>query len=230
MKVRGHHGTRLDAKWVNRLHRAMSYHAGPWRPGVVRNVCLTDDPRGIDKQIETVDIGDWWIKYRDYKDGLYNPVGGWWAKVKLFQRDLFGARDDLAIYCDLDTLIVGSLMPFYTPAAGNGLGICADSAENPDVKPGVIRKYNSSVMTWRLGRFGYLYENFSHHTLQTFRSDQDWIAHWNPPAETFAPHLTQRISSCLKDGPDLKTRVVLCIKPKNDEAAKQSEWVRNIWR
>ena len=114
VKVVGHHGNRYGPEWVNRLHAAMARNL---RARDHAHVCLTDDPTGIEPWIKTVDISRWWSFYKDYPRGLYNPVGGWWAKVKLFQHGLIGSPGDTVLYCDLDTLIVGPLADMLCKSA-----------------------------------------------------------------------------------------------------------------
>lgn len=230
VRVRGHHGNRYGVEWVTRLHRAMETGLTAFVP--VRHVCLTDEPEVLrGTGIEAIDIADWFAPIRDYKGGLYNPPGGWWAKVKLFDPALFPVGDTV-LYLDLDTLVTGSL---YGMVAHSGhLRICADSASNKAPKPGVVRAFNSSVMSWRAGlHHSRLYNLFNVGALNTYRSDQDWIAAkavqhlvW-----TYPPEYTQRLSACVPNGgPDPATRVVLCIKPKNDKAAELYPWFKKAWQ
>jgi len=80
------------AEYVNILYD-MIVRAMP--PGVVfRLVCLTDDPAGLHKDIETI--------------ALPPEIRGWYGKLYMFKPDLF-ADGERVIYFDLDTLIVGKL-------------------------------------------------------------------------------------------------------------------------
>ena len=59
-----------------------------------RFVCVTDDPEGLDEDIEVIKL----------------PPGliGWWGKLYLFKKDLF-AKGERIVYMDLDTVITGRL-------------------------------------------------------------------------------------------------------------------------
>lgn len=226
VKVVGHHGNRYGPEWVNRLHRAMDRNL---RAVDVKHVCLTDDPAGLASWIHVEDIGPWWRRHKDFKGGLYNPIGGWWAKTKLFDPRLsFNRVGGKVLYCDLDTLIVGPLDDML--CEGGELRICADTAKNKTAKPGVVRRFNSSVMSWRAGTYSHFYDTFGPAALRRWRSDQDLIAETAPLAVTYPPERIQRLSACLDSGPAPDTRVVLCIKPKNDEAAERAAWVKKVWQ
>lgn len=230
VRVRGHHGNRYGVEWVTRLHRAMDANLPVFEDR--RHVCLTDEPEALrGTGIQPVDVAEWFAPYRDYQGGLYNPPGGWFAKVKLFDPMLFPVGDTV-LYLDLDTLVTGPLAPMLAHAAH--LHICADTADNKAPKPGVIRAFNSSVMSWRAGgHHSRLYNAFTPHALKSYRSDQDWIAAKAVPhlVWTYPPEYTQRLSACVPNGgPDPATRVVLCIKPKNDKAAELYPWFKEAWQ
>jgi len=84
-------GGTYTAEWVNRLHAGVQRHL----PVDHDFVCLTDDPRGMDRGVCV--------------EPLRHDWPGWWAKQELFTPGLF---DDLVIYFDLDTVITGDLVPF----------------------------------------------------------------------------------------------------------------------
>lgn len=229
VNVQGHFRRGYSADWTNKLHRALAR-----RLPNAQHVVFTDHPfKGFNLEIRPVNICEWWNEYRHYGDGLYNPIGGWWSKIKLFDPEVwraFATHDDTVLYFDVDTLITGPVddllsFPHY-------LRILKDSAINQRARPGVIRRYNSSVMSWRVGEFASLYREFGRDVLDTWRSDQDWIAARVDPERivTYDEAYTQRLSACIDSGPAPGTRVVLCIKPKNDIAAKKADWVNKLWR
>lgn len=225
VRVQGHHGKRYGVEWVERLHRAMSRNM----TAPVRHACITDTPGDLPFWIRAIDVSDWWNVYREYVGGLYIPIGGWWAKVQLFNPVHFPFGDTL-IYSDLDNLITGPLDGFLTE--GDALRILPDTAENKAFKPGVYRCHNSSVMSWKAGTFPHLFNAFTLSTLQNFRSDQDWIAHATieQNVRQYRTDTFKRLSQCLDAKPAAPCSVVICIKPKNDVAAKTIPWVREHWQ
>ena len=83
-------GTKYQAEYVHRLHRAVMRHL----PIPHRFVCLTDRARDLrGTGIECV--------HADYP--------GWWAKMELFKPEW--REGERVVFLDLDTVIVGDLSP-----------------------------------------------------------------------------------------------------------------------
>lgn len=93
--------------------------------------CLTDDPEGLHPQISIVRLPD--------------DVHGWWGKLYLFKKGLF-PQGERMIFFDLDTLIIGSLVPllgykgemailrdFYQPRRGAPGVILWESGTHTDI-------------------------------------------------------------------------------------------------
>lgn len=99
-------GTVFTAREVNVLFRACTAHSD----GRLRFICLTDDTKGLDADIETRDIPD--IGLTDTQ--IRAP--GVWRKLALYHADLH----DLGrcLFIDLDMAVVGDLAPFYDVATG----------------------------------------------------------------------------------------------------------------
>lgn len=176
--------------------------------------CLTDRPHLL-PDINTIRIPD------------ANGLPGWWSKIELFNRR-HGLRGP-ALYLDLDVLVPRELDPVVDfpaplaliPHAGDWNGRNGLS---------VVRRYNSSVIKFEdIGAHGDIYSRWSPGVAHRLWGDQDWIGEQRPdeavmPIEWF-PRLSQ-----LNGGPTKESRVVLCKKPKNHEAAKKFQWIREMWQ
>lgn len=114
-------------------------------------VCFTDNPAGLDPGIVTRSL----------------PVGvrGWWGKLYLFKDGLF-PKGDRILYFDLDTVITGRLDEL---ASYDGdFAILRDWFE-----PQIV---NSSVMAWRSGQYGQIWENWLAAGKPDYLGgDQEWI-------------------------------------------------------
>lgn len=180
-----------------------------------RFVCLTDQPKAMPEGVEAI--------------AIRKPSGvkGWWSKLSLFDPSL--PLTGRIIYLDLDTLIVSSLEPiadFDAPFA-----LIPDGAPNfkGSGQYAVVKQFNSSVMVWDAGVRPDLFLNWTPQVADRLFGDQDWIGERAPelakmPLEWF-PRLSQINSSIPDDA-----RVVLCKKPKNEQAAAQWPWFRERWQ
>lgn len=99
-------GTAFGAEDVNVLHRACRTHTNQ----DLRFVCLTDNPLGLDNEIEVREIPDIGLTLQD----ISRP--GVWRKLSLYAPQLH----DLGrvLFIDLDMMIVGPLDPFFEPSEG----------------------------------------------------------------------------------------------------------------
>lgn len=154
---------------------------------------------------------------------------GWWSKIELFRPG--NGLDGRVLYLDLDTLIVDeinsiadfdspfALMPSYHRITG---GKAAGG-------PGIVDRYQSSCMVFDAGAGEAIYNRFAFDVAsEMFRGDQDWIGHIAPDLDTLPGKWFRKLRDCT-DGPRKDVRVVLSMPWKNDTAAKQFEWVRDIW-
>ena len=94
-------GTRYGAQWVNRLH-AMVKRNTTWD---VRFVCFTDDPAGINRQVECQPLPQ--VAFDAERIGKY------WPKLGLMQEGL-GGLTGMTLFLDLDLVVIDSLDPFFT--------------------------------------------------------------------------------------------------------------------
>jgi hypothetical protein len=157
-------GTKYPASYVNRLRSMVRRHLGRRHDFV----CLTDDPAGLDPDIEAMPLPD-------------TGYTGFWNKISLFRADLFAPGRTL-LYLDLDIVIVGPLEPLLE---GEGdLTILHGFSKNFG--------FNSSVMRLRAGSSPHVYERFAANSEAILASgrystDQDWICEQFPDAALFPP-------------------------------------------
>ncbi len=184
-----------------------------------RFVCLTDRPTELPSDVETITV-------------RHNPVTpGWWAKIHLFSKDTmkYHISSERILYFDLDTVIVNDLTPIAKQTADLAL---LPTEGNFQGRGGlrVIKKFNSSVMSYDLEKCKDLSGNFSASVARRLWGDQDWIAEQMPDATTMPLEWFPRYSAIKDDmGPPRDARVVLCKRPKNHEAAEHSLWVKEAW-
>lgn len=169
------------------------------------------------------------------------PIGraGWWSKIELFNpaHDICGR----VLYLDLDVLIIDGLDEI--------VNFPAEFALVPDGGTfrgrghlRVVKKYNSSVMVWddrarpKLER---VHRAFGKDVVSRLWGDQDLIGEMLPYEETMPSDWFPRLSEVSfpwRNGADalisLRSRdakVILSKKPKNEQAAEQWPWFREMW-
>ena len=201
---------RYSAKWVDRLRRMVARHTD--RP--FRTVCLTDQPETMPEGVEPVVIPN------------RGHGRGWWSKLHLFHPGM--PFDRRVLYLDLDVLVLGDLAPIVDFPAD--FAICADSASawqgKDELK--VIKAYNSSCMVWDHRARERFFRDFKPEWMGELWSDQDALARMSPRESTFPPEWFTRVGpDCYPFAPDVK--VGLCIKYKNNKAAKLFPWFKELW-
>ncbi len=177
-------------------------------------VCLTDDlwalPHGV-KGIEIPSPG---------------TRKGWWSKVELFNpvRPLHGR----VLYLDLDTLVVSDLEPIARFPATFALAPHAGTFNGRDGLK-VVKHFNSSVMVFDAGTQTRIFQAFTPEITRTLWGDQDLIGLVAPDAAampaTWFPRLSEFTWPDVPEG----AKVVLCKKPKNDDAAKTYAGFAEAW-
>jgi len=149
-------GNKYPVNYVNVLHSMAKRHTTvPFQFH-----CLTDDPSGINNDINIVKLpNDPWIK-------------SWWSKLWMFSPDM-PIKGNL-LYFDLDVVIFDNI----------------DQLFDSDDKFNIIRDFNrcrikdwslsnSSVMRWKSGTMDYLWMDFKERSAQIMQQnhgDQDWIS------------------------------------------------------
>ena len=136
-------GNKYSSDYVNRLHLMCRIHLEHFYEKVnMRFMCYTDDPRGIDRDIEILPIPD------EYH------LGGWWDKLGIFRKGLIPNPNGFKVlYLDLDTVIqqdLKSIIDFYCHEAPVGVHLYWDeTTTNGNYQYKTLRykiPFNSSVM------------------------------------------------------------------------------------
>lgn len=203
--VRGH--VDFTPEYVTRL-RSMARRTLPAH----RFVCFTDQKELL-PGVECVDVT--------------RPRGcfAWWAKLNLF--DPRNGLTGRCVYFDLDTLLLKNLEPIYERS---DFALAPDGAPNFRPRDGreVVKRFNSSVMSWDAGLWSGLYSSWTPRVAEKFWGDQDWIGWMHPEATALPAEWFPRLSAARPPWPD-DAKVVLCKKPKNAEAARKWSWFEKEW-
>ena len=176
-------------------------------------VCLTDRPDRVD--VETI---------------LIQPpanVFAWWTKLRLFDPEL--ELSGRVVYLDLDVLLVNDMTPIVE--FPSKFALCPHAGNfQPKTKHKVVQRFNSSVMVWDADQsLDRLYTDWSPKVAKRLWGDQDWIGEQYKGAETMPLEWFPRLSSTRPPWPS-ESKVVLCKKPKNAEAAFQWPWFEKEWQ
>lgn len=142
-------------------------------------VCFTDDAEGIDPRVEVLPLPD------TYAD-VPSPHGGknpsCYRRLMMYRPDIASVLSDRFVSLDLDTVIVGDLIPLWDRP--EEIVLFGDT--NP--QPG--SHYNGSMMLLSAGARPQVWERFDPKTspLQSLQarcwgSDQGWISYCLGPGE-----------------------------------------------
>ncbi len=129
-------GTKYPADYANRLHRMVRRHLGV--PHTF--LCLTDDPRGLDKGILTSPLAQ-------------PDLGGTWNKLRFFDPALL-PQGCPVLYLDLDVVITGPLAPVLDAAPG------ASFVGQPDWNRPWFPQFNGSIILFRAGAHSRILADF----------------------------------------------------------------------
>ena len=145
-------GNKYSADYVNRLLNMVKYNiSSPFN-----FYCLTDDKKNLADGVIAVDLPD-------------IPLEGWWFKLYLFKDGLLSLKDGSKIlFLDLDIIITGNIDPLFTYDQET---LCISSDINES-------RYNSSVMFFKTGKFGFIWDSFyiqKDWIMEKMHGDQDWI-------------------------------------------------------
>ena len=116
-----------------------------------RFICLTDDRKGLDADIETFPIPEF---------GLYKktPEKGIWPKISLFHPDIADIAE-LVVFLDIDTIVCGCLDEFFNdPQESLRLLSCGPRWVNMD--PSLPPNAATGVMAYRPAFQSYLFKFF----------------------------------------------------------------------
>ena len=182
----------------------------------IRFVCLTDQPESMPDGVEPIHIKP------------YPGLKGWWNKLQLWNpRHQLEGR---VVYFDLDVLLVKRELDDLATFAE--FALVPDGAPNFRPRGGlaVVKRFNSSVMSFEGGAHADLFEDWSPAVAARLWGDQDWIGERCPGATAMPQEWFPRISQIPHTGelPE-GARVILVKKPKNLDAAQRWSWFRQAW-
>lgn len=212
--VRGYVG--YSPTYVSRLASMVRRHYD----GDCRVICLTDQPGAVRRFVDEV---------REVETPPNSHP--WWAKLELFRPGQFAAGVRVC-YLDLDVLVWRSLNVISDYPTRLALVPHAGNFEGKGLRR-VVKRYNSSVMVWEAGsEIEALHRNFTPDVMHRLWGDQDWIGEQMPHARTMPLAWFPRLSEFDAAGGavPLDARVVLCKRPKNEQAAADWPWFREAWR
>ncbi|WP_439154336.1 hypothetical protein [Yoonia sp.] len=166
-------GKGYPCKYTNILFRALSdLVTTPFR-----FICLTDDPVGLAKGIETQPIPPFRMDQSDWHKGM-------WPKLSAFAPGI-AAPGTPVIMMDVDVVVLRDLTPMIDRLrAQGGLHIMREIPDTlPRLFPSIFGKpllSNSSVVGFIAGTQNHIFETFHDKTyaeVQELNNDQDYIHH-----------------------------------------------------
>lgn len=179
-------GTKFAPDYVNILRRAVADHLSLAH----RFVCVTDDPAGLDPEIEAHPFPDFGLSRDRWK-------GGSWPKVALFAPGIL-QDDEIALYLDIDVMILGSLDD-YINCAIERPGFHTLREWNPapyKLLPLALRPNRGSqgsIYVWNVGMQRHIYDAFRNnadHVKKTYWSDRFFLPYVCVSPYDLPVHLT----------------------------------------
>lgn len=158
---------------VNTLKRMLRRHC----PAITRMVCVTDDPAGIDSDIEAIPL---WPDYLEVPSPHGATRPSCYRRLRAFAPDIASVFGPRFVMLDLDCVITGDLTPLL------------DRPEDFVAWNGTHRQnhYNGSMMLLRAGTRPQVWADFDParspreaHEAGFYGSDQAWISHRLGPGE-----------------------------------------------
>jgi hypothetical protein len=96
----------FSSEQVNISRRMVQRHY----PRPLRFICVTDDPRGLDPEIEAVPL---WTEHAELKNITWRDGPSCYRRLKVFSRDFARIAGARFVCIDLDMVIVGDLRPLW---------------------------------------------------------------------------------------------------------------------
>ena len=197
-------------------------------------MCLTDDPNGIGRGIETFPLPDLGAGYRE-QDG--------WPKVGIFQSTLYDLRG-LTLFLDLDLVILDSLEEFFKIEPG-GLRMCRDFIPSPKRRlkaflDGRSVPGNSSVFGFWIGEQTQIYNHFIRDPQAAFRrfpNEQEFLSHyatnrgfWNSRwCRSFKRHCRYTLQPWRKPTTPSGAKIIVFHGQPKPDPLDHVEWIYNHW-
>lgn len=224
----------FSAEHVNVLRRMVARHYS--RPH--RFICVTDDPAGLDPEIEAQEIGELSSAlWADIPNPSWPHGPSCYRRLALFAPDAerrFGRR---FVSLDLDVVVTGDLAPLWERPEPVVLW------SDPVFRPRGI--YNGSMMLLSAGAAPEVYERFdpatsprASHAAGRVGSDQGWISYVLGPRRpawtthdgvySYWVHLQRRGGVLPRDA-----RIVIFHghnDPWSPEVQQRCAWVKEYWR
>lgn len=100
------YGLQCTSEDANLLYRNVRFNY----PKLERFICITDDPRGLDPNIEAVPL---WKDFADVPNPTYKTTAGCHRRLRIFAEDFHKIAGPRFVMLDLDTLPVGDLSPVF---------------------------------------------------------------------------------------------------------------------
>lgn len=148
------HGTKYSHEYVNKLYSMVDRNITiPYE-----FVCLTENTHGLHPDIKTIE--------------LPSNLQGWWCKPYMFNKDL--PLDGNILFMDLDVVIAGNLDKLFSYEPEHW---CVIRDFTRAMRPSWNR-YNSSVIRFRSGQLGHVWDNFKKDSIRIMRQnhgDQDYL-------------------------------------------------------
>lgn len=148
------HGQKYNAEYVNRLYKMVKRNCTlPFT-----FVCLTEDPAHLHKDIKVL--------------ALPNYLSGWWCKPYMYSADL--PIKGTILYMDLDVVISGNIDKLLTYQPHHWCTI----RDFTRVMRSNWSKYNSSIVRFKTGQLGFLWEKFKRERniiMKKYHGDQDYL-------------------------------------------------------
>lgn len=142
------YGSAYGPEYVNRLRASLARNTRS-----LRFFCMTDDPSGIDRNVELLDLPDETFSARMEKAMETAPKRGRLKKISLFRPDLIPDINGPLLVMDLDVAIVGPIDDLRDFAPGK---VCMRrewraSGRAPSIGHGSVERFDPRLHT-------YLYE------------------------------------------------------------------------
>lgn len=102
---------------------------------------------------------------------------GWWSKIGLFKPDLDipteKGRDELVLYFDLDTVIVGNINHFADKKGFHMID--KERCLTKNLLMGSVTSFASGVMSWEPNTMVKIWTRFGTNAMDKYKGDQDYI-------------------------------------------------------
>ena len=176
-------GTKYSSDYVNTLYNMVERNLTlPYT-----FVCFTDDPKGINPIIKTVELP-------------YNNIEGWWNKIPILGNPY--NWNGTALFLDLDLVIFKSINKFFEHVPGK---FCIIRDFNRHAHPS-INLMNSSVFRFELGSFNNICKEFIRNQnvfKKKYPGDQDFMTAFIKDFEFWPDEWTQSYKWEMRDRRDL---------------------------